>query len=585
MPTPQVIRYPLDPTGTSPDNLVSDEPHALPARQKRAIAPQYGAFYTESIVVVDAATNTPLTKGVQYYPAELYEVPTGMFGKEVCAIILITDPSVSANVKITYQAVGGEYSRSAQAIIQQIEALNLDDRPVEWGSIINKPSEYPPSHHLHDLGDIYGFEYMVHALDRIRAAILMGDDVSHDAIYQYIDARDNYLLGLIGGFNDALAAHIADQNNPHRVTKVQVQLGNVQNYPVASEAEAEAGIANNRYMTPYLTKLAIQGLVPDATDVTKGKVSLNLGSTGGDDTNNTDALTAAGLNFMLSAAADNAVKLAVVSLLTQKQYLTKAQADTYYQPLLGFTPVQQGTGIGQLNNIVKIGWSTSNRVKLTVDVTDMGFIATDATGDARWVTRWGASDLGQMISGNQPMAMVSGNSSNGAYVYRASGGGDGNLAGVTFWNDNYAIRMGVRADGYFGLGGFSRSPWSWYSDSSGNMIAAGNVIAYSDPDLKENQTRIVGAVNLLSQMDGMYFTWKDGIPHIACKAGKRDLGVMADQVEAIFPEIVSRSIKIDGKDYRTVAYEKLVPVLIEAVKELSQRIRVLEGGPALPTPV
>ena len=314
MPTPNVIRYPLDPTGTSPDNLVADEPHALPARQIRALAPQYGAFYTESVVVVDAATNQPLVKGVQYYPAELYEVPTGMFGKEVCAIILINDPSVSANVKVTYQAVGGEYSRSATAIIQQIEALNLDDRPVEWGSIINKPSEYPPSHHLHDLGDVYGFEYMVHALDRIRAAILMGDDVSHDTIYQYIDQRDNYILDLLDGFNDALAAHIADHNNPHQVNKTQVGLGNVQDYPVASEAEAQAGVATNRYMTPYLTKLAIQGLVPDATDLVKGKVALNLGSTANDDTNNTDALTAAGLNFLLSAVPDNAVKNAVITV-------------------------------------------------------------------------------------------------------------------------------------------------------------------------------------------------------------------------------------------------------------------------------
>jgi len=584
MPTPNVIRYPLDPTGTNPDNLVSDEPHQMPARQIRAIATEYGAFYTESVTVVDAATNQPLVKGVQYYPAELYEVPTGMFGKEVCAIIMITDPSVSANVKITYQAVGGEYSRSVTAIIQQIEALNLDDRPVEWGSIINKPSEYPPSHHLHDLGDIYGFEYMVHALDRIRAAILMGDDVSHDTIYQYIDARDNYVIGLIQSQSDALAAHIADKNNPHETTKAQVQLGNVENYPVASEAEATAGIATNRYMTPYLTKVAIQGLVPDATDTQKGKVALNLGSTAGDDTNATDALTASGLNFMLAAVPDNAVKNAVITLLTQKQYLTKTQGDAYYHPLLPYTPVQQGTGVGQnAGNVVKIGWSPGNRLKATVDATDLGNLATDASGDGRWVIKSGDSGIGQLVSNSQNLSMSAGNGSNGSYVFRSSGAGDGGLAGATFWNDGYAIRMGVRNDGVFGLGGFSRSPWSWYSDSSGNMVAAGNVIAYSDPELKENQVRIVGATERLKKLDGMYFNWRHGIPHIDVKAGKLDLGVMADQVEAVFPEIVHRSIEIEGKSFRTVAYDKLVPVLIEAVKELSQRLDSVEGGTLQPT--
>jgi len=61
------------------------------------------------------------------------------------------------------------------------------------------------------------------------------------------------------------------------------------------------------------------------------------------------------------------------------------------------------------------------------------------------------------------------------------------------------------------------------------------------------------------------------------KAGKRDYGVLADQVEDVMPEIVHESISIDGKSYKTVAYEKLVPVLIEAVKALDARVKELEG--------
>lgn len=69
-------------------------------------------------------------------------------------------------------------------------------------------------------------------------------------------------IGLIAQESgDALAntnAHIADKNNPHETTKTQVGLGSVENYPVASEAEAKAG-ASNRYMTPERTLQVLAG--------------------------------------------------------------------------------------------------------------------------------------------------------------------------------------------------------------------------------------------------------------------------------------------------------------------------------------
>lgn len=186
---PVIIRYPLDPTGVNPDNLVLNEVHPMVRRKVRAIATTYGAFYTESLVVIDVVTQLPLEKGRQYFAAELYEVPTGKFGKEVCAIIILTDETVSDTISLQYQAVGGDYSQSMTAIVQMLDNLALDNRPVSWPSIIDKPSEFPPSHHLHDIGDVYGFEYVVHALDRIRQAIEMGDSASHDAIYRYVDNK------------------------------------------------------------------------------------------------------------------------------------------------------------------------------------------------------------------------------------------------------------------------------------------------------------------------------------------------------------------------------------------------------------
>lgn len=49
------------------------------------------------------------------------------------------------------------------------------------------------------------------------------------------------------------------------------------------------------------------------------------------------------------------------------------------QNSLGFTPVQQGTGVGQTTNVVKIGWSVAAKLKATVDSTDLGNIALEAS--------------------------------------------------------------------------------------------------------------------------------------------------------------------------------------------------------------
>ncbi len=215
------IRYPLDPTGTNPDNLVRNEPHSLTNRQYRAIVLDYGAFYSESLRIVDSATGIPLN-GTQYSACELLELPTVNYGKEICSVIIINDPAVSNEVVIDYQALGGEYSYSNKAILQQIDALKLDDRPVAWPAVLGKPDAYPPSMHLHDAGDVFGFEYVVHAIDRLRAAVELGDAASHDAILAYVDKVKAALETALYNTNQELTAHSTNTGNPHETTAAQV---------------------------------------------------------------------------------------------------------------------------------------------------------------------------------------------------------------------------------------------------------------------------------------------------------------------------------------------------------------------------
>jgi hypothetical protein len=251
----QLPRYPLDPTGTSPDNLVVGETHTLPNRTIRALATLYGAFFTESVVVRDRANNQVLQRNVQYTATELYEFPTGRWGKEICGIILITDEAVSNEVEVDYQALGGEYSTNVDAIVSMFNEAMLE-RPVSWPNILGQPDEFNPAAHFHDVGDIYGFEYVVNALERLRSAVLIGDAASHEEILKYIDRQDADIRADTAVVAGHLSEHTANTNNPHNTTKAQVGLGDVENYPIATTTQAQTG-TGNAYMTPALVKLSI----------------------------------------------------------------------------------------------------------------------------------------------------------------------------------------------------------------------------------------------------------------------------------------------------------------------------------------
>jgi hypothetical protein len=185
--SPPLLRYPLDITGVNPDNFVSAEPHTLQPVLFKALATTYGAFYTDSVIVTDTLNNRVLAKDVHFVCTELLDAVSELYGKEVCYLILITDPTVSTQVSVSYQALGGPYTRSADAIVNIYNLITNDTRPAEWPNIIGKPDRFVPGPHLHDIGDVYGFEYLVNSMERIRRAIQLSDSPVFEQVLDYID--------------------------------------------------------------------------------------------------------------------------------------------------------------------------------------------------------------------------------------------------------------------------------------------------------------------------------------------------------------------------------------------------------------
>jgi hypothetical protein len=127
--------------------------------------------------------------------------------------------------------------------------------------------------------------------------------------------------------------------------------------------------------------------------------------------------------------------------------------------------------------------------------------------------------------------------------------------------DNTATTYFGSANGFYAFQN-STQVFTFTIDNVGNVVAKGNVTAYSDVRAKENINTIDSAVDKVMALRGVYYTRKDN-------PGPRQVGVIAQEVETILPEVVMT----DTEGKKSVAYGNIVALLIEAMKEQQEMIR------------
>lgn len=158
-------------------------------------------------------------------------------------------------------------------------------------------------------------------------------------------------------------------------------------------------------------------------------------------------------------------------------------------------------------------------------------------------------------SGTQYQTQLLGNQINGSPYYN----GNVQLA-LNYSTYTNTFRDFVVYDG-------KQAPIAIFTGASGNFSTYGNITAYgdirtsSDSRLKTNVITVDNALSKVLNMRGVYFERK----------GEKSVGVIAQEMEQILPEVVSNS-----EEYKTVAYGNIVGVLIEAIKELKQEIEELK---------
>jgi hypothetical protein len=137
-------------------------------------------------------------------------------------------------------------------------------------------------------------------------------------------------------------------------------------------------------------------------------------------------------------------------------------------------------------------------------------------------------------------------------------------------------------------------------DVNGNMYVNGNIIAslaittfddFSDERLKDREGNIENPLDIVNKLQGFYYKPNKIATDLGIKGNKmnkRELGISAQDVQKILPELIdiapvdisydaeNNVISKTGSNYLTVNYEKIIPLLIESIKELSKNINELK---------
>lgn len=244
---------PVDYTGTSPSNRIHNEQHILNSgdpRDHRIVVPKFSPFYNNQgdsdnklkVVFHNPLTSTSkvLVEGVDYYCTHFFIDASKATARPIYGSIEILDDTLEGIIKFEYyQALGGQWTITPEDLVALLASLKYNPRHTSWESVVNPPERFPVVDHEWDLVDMVGMKQVVDEIINIRDIILSGSEAG-------------------------VSRHVSDKDNPHEVTKRQVGLSDVVNYGIATESEAKLAQAKNKYMTPYLVRLAIIEIAIDA---------------------------------------------------------------------------------------------------------------------------------------------------------------------------------------------------------------------------------------------------------------------------------------------------------------------------------
>ena len=124
---------------------------------------------------------------------------------------------------------------------------------------------------------------------------------------------------------------------------------------------------------------------------------------------------------------------------------------------------------------------------------------------------------------------------------------------------------------------------------NGAITATGDITAYaSDSRLKNINSNINNSLEIVDSLNGFYYKFNDIAYSYGFDKNNMEIGLSAQEVQKVLPEIVKLApfdrlydnygnlTSKSGSNYLTLSYDKLVPVIIEGMKELNKKNKKLE---------
>jgi len=227
------VSYPFDTTGLLASNLIAGEAHTLTeinANTYRILIPEFAPFYLDNFVlehVDQLGAITTLQEGIHYILCLPYIGAVRSTGKMIYGGVSITDLIVNGTVRVTYQTIGGDWTADASYVLNALAEQVYNPRTTVWDVVTNKPNQFPPTVHNQHMDNVFGHQVLIDAIDGLADTIVTSSQSAAPS----------------------LVSHLLDDQNPHFVTPAQLGLGNIENLPLASDAEVMARAHVDKYIT------------------------------------------------------------------------------------------------------------------------------------------------------------------------------------------------------------------------------------------------------------------------------------------------------------------------------------------------